>query len=47
MNKSVVPTIDFEPFLKGNLDDRLTVAKAIDRACIDVGFFRDNGPWCA
>ena len=43
MNMSAVPTIDFEPFMRGNLDDRRTVAKAIDRACIEIGFFAITG----
>ena len=43
MNKSAVPTIDFEPFLKGNLDDRQAVAWAIDRACTEIGFFAITG----
>ena len=43
MNMSAVPTIDFEPFMRGNLDDRRTIAKAIDRACIEIGFFAITG----
>ncbi len=43
MNKSAVPTIDFEPFLIGNHDDRQVVAQAINKACIETGFFAVTG----
>lgn len=43
MNQAAVPTIDFEPFLKGGPEDRMAVAEAIDTACIETGFFAITG----
>ena len=34
-----VPLIDLAPFLAGGPSERLTVARAIGRACADIGFF--------
>jgi isopenicillin N synthase-like dioxygenase len=36
---AAVPVIDIAPFLRGTRSDRLAVAAAVDRACIDIGFF--------
>jgi isopenicillin N synthase-like dioxygenase len=35
---SLLPVIDFEPFLKGDASDRMAVAEAITRAAREVGF---------
>jgi isopenicillin N synthase-like dioxygenase len=43
MADTVVPTIDFEPFLKGGEADRAEVARAIDAACTEIGFFAITG----
>ena len=43
MNQPSVPTIDFEPFLKGGVKDRMAVAAAINCACIETGFFAITG----
>ena len=43
MSLPLVPTIDFEPFLKGGPKDRMAVAAAIDSACIETGFFAITG----
>ena len=43
MNQPLVPTIDFEPFLKGGAKDRMAVAEQIDCACIETGFFAITG----
>ena len=36
---STVPVIDISPFLEGNPDDRRRVARLLDEACSEVGFF--------
>ena len=38
-----VPIIDFEAFLKGDAADREAVARAIDAACMETGFFAITG----
>ncbi|NQU71876.1 MAG: isopenicillin N synthase family oxygenase [Rhodospirillales bacterium] len=43
MAEIAVPTIDFEPFLKGGAADRAAVARAIDVACTEIGFFAITG----
>ncbi len=43
MDASGVPTIDLAPFLHGGDSDRSAVARAIDAACIEVGFFAVTG----
>ena len=43
MSDRAVPRIDFEPFLKGGAGDRLAVARAIDAACVETGFFAVSG----
>ncbi len=43
MHENAVPTIDFEPFLKGAAGDRMAVARAIDAACTETGFFAITG----
>ena len=43
MTEMSVPIIDFEPFLKGDEADRMNVARLIDAACIEVGFFAVTG----
>lgn len=39
MVESAVPTIDFAPFLEGGAADRMAVARALDAACVETGFF--------
>lgn len=34
-----IPVIDFDPFLKGSIEDKKQVASEIDKACREVGFF--------
>lgn len=36
---SLIPIIDFQPFLQGKLDERHAVAQAIREACQGIGFF--------
>ena len=43
MSQPSVPTVDFEPFLKGGVKDRVVVAEAINSACIETGFFAITG----
>ncbi len=43
MSDTAVPIIDFEPFLKGDGKDRAEVARAIDAACMETGFFAITG----
>ena len=43
MTEMSVPIIDLEPFLKGDEADRMNVARLIDAACIEVGFFAVTG----
>ena len=38
-----IPLIDIAPALAGTPADRLAVARAIDRACVDTGFFTITG----
>jgi isopenicillin N synthase-like dioxygenase len=38
-----IPVIDIAPALGGSQADRLAVARAIDRACVDIGFFTITG----
>ena len=38
-----VPIIDIEPFQYGSDSDKLTVAKAVDQACRDIGFLVIQG----
>jgi isopenicillin N synthase-like dioxygenase len=38
-----IPVIDIAPALAGAPADRLGVARAIDRACVDIGFFTITG----
>ncbi len=43
MDDTGVPTIDLDPFLKGAPSDRQAVARAIESACTEVGFFAITG----
>lgn len=38
-----VPVIDIAPFMQGSAADKLAVAKAVDRACRDIGFLVIQG----
>jgi isopenicillin N synthase-like dioxygenase len=38
-----VPVIDIAPFRQGSVADKLAVAKAVDRACRDIGFLVIQG----
>ncbi|MGQ9366113.1 isopenicillin N synthase family dioxygenase [Azospirillum sp. ST 5-10] len=38
-----IPVIDIAPALSGGLEDRLRVARAIDRTCTEIGFFTIAG----
>jgi isopenicillin N synthase-like dioxygenase len=40
---ATVPVIDLAPALRGNAEDRLHVARQIDAACVDIGFFTIRG----
>jgi isopenicillin N synthase-like dioxygenase len=43
MAKAPIPVIDFASFRAGEARAREQVARAIDRACTDIGFFRITG----
>lgn len=39
VNFTELPVVDFGPFLTGDIQDRKTVAAALRKACVEVGFF--------
>jgi isopenicillin N synthase-like dioxygenase len=39
----VVPSVDLAPFIAGGEDDKRTVARAVGRACEEIGFFKICG----
>ena len=36
---SLIPVLDIAPFLAGSTTDKMLLAKRLDEACSDVGFF--------
>ena len=43
MDAGAVPTIDIGPFLAGTQEGRRDVARQVDAACVDLGFFAISG----
>ena len=43
MSDTTIPVIDLAPALQGNHAERLRVAREIEAACTDIGFFTITG----